>query len=102
MAFYRYIVVSPITGFHWVIYLILLTVISVGSYLLLEVKLGSMQKTDKLRGWLIGITALVCAVEMAVGGWIYLRAGVMRDIPELGVTVENAHRRMHAEYVDRI
>lgn len=30
----------------------------------------------------------------------YLRAGVVRDIPELNVDMDNVHRNMHAEYVD--
>ena len=34
-------------------------------------------------------------------GFIYLRAGVVRDVPELYVSKNNVHRGMHAEYVDR-
>lgn len=31
---------------------------------------------------------------------MYLRAGVVRDVPELNISVNNVHRSMHAEYVD--
>ena len=31
---------------------------------------------------------------------IYIKAGVVRDIPELGIDVDNAYRNMHAQYVD--
>lgn len=102
LAFYRYIVISPMTGMHWLIYLALLVVFTVASYQLLELKLGKLQKSDRKRGWLLGVTVLVCAAEVFGGGVLYLRAGVIRDVPELGVTIENAHRGMHAEYVDRV
>lgn len=31
---------------------------------------------------------------------IYLHAGVVRDVPELGIDFNNVHRHMHSEYVD--
>ena len=37
----------------------------------------------------------------AFASYIYINAGVVRDIPELYVSVQNKHRGMHAEYVDR-
>ena len=33
---------------------------------------------------------------------LYMHAGVVRDVPELNVYMNNVHRNMHAEYVDRI
>lgn len=33
---------------------------------------------------------------------LYMHAGVVRDVPELYVQMNNVHRNMHAEYVDRI
>jgi len=44
----------------------------------------------------IGI--LVCSTAVAL--FIYLRAGVVRNVPELGIDTNNIHRNMHAEYVD--
>lgn len=31
---------------------------------------------------------------------VYLHAGVVRDVPELGIESNNVHRHMHSEYVD--
>lgn len=35
-------------------------------------------------------------------GWVYLNAGVIRDVPELEVTKQKKHRGMFAEYCDRV
>src|SRR5699024_9852348 len=46
------------------------------------------------------ITFTTCVALCALGGVIYLRAGVVRDVPELDVYTNSFHRGMHAEYVD--
>lgn len=46
------------------------------------------------------IGAVALAMSMVVSFGIYMSAGVIRDIPELGVDRDNIHRNMHAEYVD--
>ena len=46
-------------------------------------------------------TIALFIVLNAFAGYIYMNAGVVRDIPELYVSVQNKHRGMHAEYVDR-
>lgn len=44
---------------------------------------------------------MLCAVcAVAFSGVIYLKAGVLRDINELGIKKENAVRGMHAAYCD--
>lgn len=48
------------------------------------------------------ITALLSVMMMMSGGYIYVKAGVVRDVPELDIYVKDTHRGMHAEYVDRI
>jgi len=39
---------------------------------------------------------------MVPSGWIYLHAGVVRDVPEQNITFDNVHRGMHGEYCDRV
>ena len=46
----------------------------------------------------IGTALPVCIISFM----IYMKAGVVRDVPELCITKTNVHRNMHAEYVDRI
>lgn len=52
----------------------------------------------------IHIRNIVCSIATVflcgISFYLYMQAGVVRDIPELEVYKNNAHRNMHAEYVD--
>lgn len=54
-------------------------------------------RTTKSR---IIICAFLAVVTGAASMYIYMQAGVVRSIPELGIDIDNVHRNMHAEYVD--
>ena len=41
-------------------------------------------------------SVLICVISLTV----YMRAGVIRDVPELNIYTNNVHRNMHAEYCD--
>lgn len=45
---------------------------------------------------------MVSGAVIFFSGCIYLRAGVVRDVPELEINKSNVHRNMHAEYCDRV
>lgn len=102
LAFYRYIVAATFSAFDWLVYFVMLLLCSIVSYQLIEVRLTVFQKTPRKQAGVLLVTCLVCVVEAAVAGVLYLHAGVVRDIPELGITVDNAYRGMHARYVDRV
>ena len=57
---------------------------------------GILQGTKKR----ILVAAVLMMIGCVIAGFVYLKAGVVRDIPELGVEKTNVHRNMHAEYVD--
>lgn len=59
-------------------------------------RLLKLKKQKKL--WIICILAVV--LLCGASGLVYLNAGVVRDVPELDISVENAHRGMHAAYCD--
>lgn len=48
----------------------------------------------------IVVSIFIAFVGCAISAYIYLNAGVVRDVPELGVDKTDIHRNMHAEYVD--
>lgn len=49
--------------------------------------------------WTAVAAALVLTTALSLG--VYMRAGVVRDVPELGVCTRAIHRGMWAEYCDR-
>ena len=59
------------------------------------------KRTLKIKGkkWIIAQTIL-CGLLISVSLMIYMRAGVVKDVPELDITINEYHRGMHAEYCD--
>lgn len=95
LALYRYSISSNITVVFIILFFIIASVISEISYKLIEQKITASRKGL--------ITTILAAVVICVmSGLIYLNAGVVRDVPELGITKDNAYRNMHAEYCDRV
>ena len=95
LAFYRYSVSTEVTVGFVIVFLLITLGISCFSHYFIEKKLPSCRKS--LIGWCVAAFLL-----MIPSGWLYLHAGVIRDIPELSISKENVHRGMFSEYCDRI
>ena len=78
-----------------ILFLAVVIGISELSYRFIEQKVSISHKS--FAGWVI-VAVLICIPS----GWIYLHAGVVRDVPEQNITFDNVHRGMHAEYCDRV
>ena len=48
----------------------------------------------------LALASVLALAGGAVSFAIYLNAGVVRDVPELGISTKDVHRNMHAEYCD--
>lgn len=95
LAFYRYFVSNELTPLFILIFLVAVLALSYLTYRWVEQKVKVSLPTR-----IITLTAFVLINAAALG--IYLHAGVVRDIPELYVSMDDVHRNMHGEYVDRI
>ena len=91
LAFYRYSITSKFTVSSYALLLIGTTILSWMSYVLIEQGKRSLYVS----------TATVFVALNVFAGFIYLRAGVVRDVPELYISKDDVHRGMHAEYVDK-
>lgn len=96
---YMYYAVTASTGIRTLLlYLAAVAVLSAAVYLLAEKPLGKLAKKNAV---CILIPAVVlCCITSVLSGLVYLNAGVVRDVPELGIDKTNVHRGMHAEYCD--
>lgn len=94
LALYRYSISSKITA-TFIIYIVAVVLFSELSYQLVEKKIKVSSKS-------IAATVICAAIICGVSGLIYMKSGVVRDIPELEIYTENVHRNMHSEYCDRI
>lgn len=95
IAFYRYFVTTKITIGAILVFLLFLIVVTEFSYRFVE-KVFSKYKHSLL------ITAISAILITACASYLYIRAGVVRDVPELNIYSKDVHRGMHAAYVDRI
>lgn len=80
------------------IFITVVSLLSVLIYRYLEKPLGVVIKKHAL--FVLIPSVVVCLMTTTISGMIYLHAGVVRDVPEMGIEKANAHRGMHAEYCD--
>lgn len=95
IAFYRYFVTTEITFTFVLLFCVILLMLSELTYRLVEQRFVKMTHS-------FVIVVVLAGVMIFAGGYIYMRAGVVRDVPELDIYTNNVHRGMHAEYVDRV
>lgn len=101
LAFYRYTTTSKFTFGSYAILLIATVILSWLSYRFIEYGVTRALQTKQGKIVLYSTTATLFVALNVFAGIIYLRAGVVRDVPELYISKNNIHRGMHAEYVDR-
>ena len=101
LAFYRYTITSKFTIGSYAILLFGTALMSWLSYMFIEQGTTKALKSKSGRTILYTSTILVFLALSAFAGFVYMRAGVVRDVPELYISKNDIHRGMHAEYVDR-
>lgn len=101
LAFYRYTLSSEFTVLTYIFFLVAVALFSWLTYQFIEQQTGSWlkEKRSKIVFNVTTVLAFICLGGFA--GYIYLHAGVVRDVPELYIEKNNIHRGMHAEYCDR-
>jgi hypothetical protein len=78
-----------------VVYLIVVLAISTISYLLIEKKVIASYRN-------FAVLTITTVLTLLPSSYLYLHAGVVRDIPELDVVKGSEHRGMFGEYCDRV
>ena len=101
LAFYRYTITSKFTLGSYAILLAGTALLSWLSYYYIEQITTKAMKSNNGKKVLYVTTAVLFIALNAFAGYIYLKAGVVRDVPELYISTNDIHRGMHAEYVDR-
>lgn len=95
LAFYRYFITNNFTFIFVLIFFGVVLALSYITYRFVEQKIKVGMHTR-----IVTLLAFVLINGAALA--LYMHAGVVRDVPELYVQMNNVHRNMHAEYVDRI
>lgn len=98
VAYMYYAVTDRSDPYVLMIFIAVVFLLSVVIYLMVEKPLELVVKKNVL--YVLVPSVAVCLITSAISGMIYLHAGVVRDVPELGIEKANVHRGMHAEYCD--
>lgn len=95
LAFWRSYIGAASDVVSVIVCLAIIVLVSELSYFFVENKIKATKKTF--------IISLACAVVVSgVAGAIYLRAGVIKDVPELDINSKQIQRNIHGAYCDRI
>ena len=102
LAFLFYSLFSTRNIINFLIFILFTLIFSILSYQFIEVPLSKATKNFKIAIIIITCTSITAIVVSLFSFNIYLHAGVVRDIPELGISKRNVHKGMHSEYCDRV
>lgn len=100
-AFYFYFVSADHSLYDLVVLLTLAAIVCVLSFRYIEQPLANVIPNLDRRSMLAS-SSIVALLTIAVSLSIYSNAGVVRDVPELDIIAQDAHRGMHSEYCDRV
>lgn len=101
LAFYRYTITGKFSLGSYVLLIFLTVLLSWLSYRFIEQKTTEALLVRNRKRRLYIMTAVIYILLTISACYIYIKAGVVRNIPELGISLDNVHRGMHAEYCDR-
>lgn len=94
LAFNRYIFYYDMNTLHIALLFIIIAIVSYISYKIIE-----PIRLNKRRIILVFLSGWICVMTLSY--WIYSRAGVVRDIPELHLSYDKPLEMRNTEYIDR-
>lgn len=102
LAFYRYTISSNFTVVSYGLFIIAVAFLSWLTYGLIEQKTNGWLKQNESKCVFYVIVIASFLGLNAFSAYIYLQAGVVRDVPELYIDKKDIHRGLHSEYNDKI
>lgn len=99
-ALYRYSVHAEMNIYDFAIVLTIVAIVSWLSFKFIETPTGKFTKSENRK--LIIVSCVIFILTTGFGLYLHKVGGVVRDVPELDITMEKFHAGMHAEYNDRI
>lgn len=100
IAFMYYAVIESLNAKGVILFGVAAGILFAAFYYLAERNLDKAAASRSGRRSILAISVITCIISTGTAGIVYLRAGVVRDVPELGISVSDVHRGMHAEYCD--
>lgn len=102
IAFIRYAWHAPLGLKESLAALLLTALVSTLSYCFIESKLDLLLRDRKKRRNCVTVCLAACVLLSSAALFLFFRAGVVRNVPELGIYTDNIIPDVHAKYCDRI
>ncbi|MFM7179946.1 MAG: acyltransferase family protein [Verrucomicrobiales bacterium] len=100
LAYARYFWAQELHASHLVVIFLLTVALSALSYFLIEQPFRNKNRIGT-KAMLLAL-ASVFLLTSAASGYIYRKGGVLKDVPELGISKTEAERNIHAKYNKRV
>jgi hypothetical protein len=100
LAYTRYAWIEEPTAIHYTLMGLFIVFLSVLSYQFIEQPFRNKKLVSNKFVYLS--TFIFFVVTTIISVYIYMNAGVVRDVPELGIEKSNVSRNMHGVYNDRV
>ena len=100
LAYARYFVFQKLEIIHYIILFVLIVLLSVFTYFLIEQPFRN-KKIVSVK-MLLSVLSVLFLVTTISSSYIYVKGGVIRDVPELGIYKQHAKRGIHAIYNAKI
>ena len=101
IAFYRYIFGNQFTIWSYLLLFVAVGIVSWISYRVIEQGVSRALVSGSGRRGVYVATVSLFVLLTGFAGWVYMNAGVVRDVPELGISLQDRHRRLNVEYTER-
>ncbi len=100
LAFARYCMFLQLQAVHLAGISVVILLLAIATYYAVESPLRNPRRIAT--GPLLAIMAALFLLSMGLLGDLYRRAGVVRDVPELGISLADPHTVRHSAYNSRI
>lgn len=101
IAFFRYSIAAKPTALQYIGVFAVVGILSALSYRFIEKRDFTLKRNKYGYVSMIFMAALF-VVTTAFSGFVYLRSGVIRDVPELEISVKHVQKGMHKQYNDAV
>lgn len=99
-SFTRYTIAPTLNLTQCAVCTLVTATLAVATFYLIEERFRDRKRTPKVA--LVLFLSSLWLTTSTFSLWLFLNAGVIRDVPELGITTKSTKRGMHSEYNDRV
>ncbi|MBK8805096.1 MAG: acyltransferase [Bacteroidales bacterium] len=96
LAFGRYIFIQEMTIINIIVLSLSILILSIITYLFIETPFRNKDFISVKK--LVILLIIISFLNIGASFYIYQKAGVLKDIPELDISKKSAKRNMHAQY----